>query len=628
MLNFGDMKCLVSLSIIFIQVTTGWTQGQNDNWIIDYQTVMNLDVNPPSFLNCASNMPGSAVSDPDGAILFYSDGYHVYNRNHTLMQNGHLNDVPPLDIVGTDHTGYAASFVKSPSNPNQFYLIRNADSVHYDGSGIPELHAHIDYSIIDMSLNGGLGGITTVKKELLMDNHRLIGIALGRRCGEYWIIVISELNGIGTIKLDSNGFGAVNYSPLASDFIYHGPKLHGKNILYGGFMNKVGFAILDPVTGTISDFNHIILPDVFMGDTLKYLSPFLSPDGNKLYVNYSAGEYRERLCQLDLHDFFDSGEADTAAMLNVSTTPSIYMSTIDLLRNELYLLTRTRGGADGHEVFLKKIANPDQNAMQIQLETIATLYYSRDKYDPAFGNQIPIPAYAHQRTNRMINLELCEGSSLHLQPSITADNYYWSNYEETKNISVRDSGIYTVKSFSECEIVVDSYHVTILPAMVNITTPDTLICTANEKSFDLSAEGNTKNIVWNTGETTDYITITESGLYSVTVQNECGVFSDSVRIMFDPDCSCMPLIPSAFSPNGDGLNDKLEIKTRCLEQNMAMHIFNRYGQKIFHIFSSNQSWDGTINGRPAPADVYYYMLSFETRDGRKMHKRGDITLIR
>jgi gliding motility-associated-like protein len=244
------------------------------------------------------------------------------------------------------------------------------------------------------------------------------------------------------------------------------------------------------------------------------------------------------------------------------------------------------------------------------------------------GHLVPMPYMANVTHANDQEIDLCEGDSIALHPTITGDNYRWSTSVKTNTIMVYDSGYYTVRAITPCETQYETFHVHVIPTKPLITPGDTTICTANDSKIKLTVSHNTSNTIWNTGETTDSIMAYNTGLYYVSVSNQCGTFSDSVYITFDTGCRCMPFIPTAFTPNGDGLNDAIEIKTPCMEQHMSMHIYNRFGQEVYHIYQSGQKWDGTINGHPAPSGVYYYTLEFKPRAGTPLFKKGDITLIR
>ncbi len=86
-------------------------------------------------------------------------------------------------------------------------------------------------------------------------------------------------------------------------------------------------------------------------------------------------------------------------------------------------------------------------------------------------------------------------------------------------------------------------------------------------------------------------------------------------------------VPNAFTPNGDGVNDKAVVIGFGITR-MTFRIYNRWGQLVFETNDRKQGWDGRFNGKPQPMEVYAYTLDAEYFDGKKERKQGDITLIR
>ena len=117
--------------------------------------------------------------------------------------------------------------------------------------------------------------------------------------------------------------------------------------------------------------------------------------------------------------------------------------------------------------------------------------------------------------------------------------------------------------------------------------------------------------------------------YDVTlwVTNTFGC-KDSITKKIDMNEMPILSVPSAFSPNNDGLNDVLYAVGRNIE-NITWIIYDRWGQKIFESNSLLNGWDGTFNGKELEAAVYiYYISGIATYDGKKIERKGDITIIK
>ncbi|MET0299833.1 MAG: gliding motility-associated C-terminal domain-containing protein [Flavitalea sp.] len=93
--------------------------------------------------------------------------------------------------------------------------------------------------------------------------------------------------------------------------------------------------------------------------------------------------------------------------------------------------------------------------------------------------------------------------------------------------------------------------------------------------------------------------------------------------------NCFIAVPSAFTPNGDGLNDFLHPANAIKAENLQFKVFNRMGVPVFESRDWTRKWDGTVNGKPQPMGVYAWFLSFTHRDtGKKVLMKGTTTLIR
>lgn len=128
-------------------------------------------------------------------------------------------------------------------------------------------------------------------------------------------------------------------------------------------------------------------------------------------------------------------------------------------------------------------------------------------------------------------------------------------------------------------------------------------------------------------------TYTESGTYPLYFTDGSGC--DSILIL---NLEVLPrpelYIPNAFSPDGDGINDRFSVYTNPhVRKILHMSIFDRWGNHLFH---QNEmvpndpafGWDGTYRGKPMDPAVYVYYLEAEMFDGSKWPFKGEIHLVR
>jgi gliding motility-associated-like protein len=86
--------------------------------------------------------------------------------------------------------------------------------------------------------------------------------------------------------------------------------------------------------------------------------------------------------------------------------------------------------------------------------------------------------------------------------------------------------------------------------------------------------------------------------------------------------------PNAFSPNGDGINDRFQAKSYQSIVEFSAAIYNRWGQKLYSWTDPKDGWDGTYNGKPVKQGVYFVNVKAKGADGHEYHIRRDVNLLR
>jgi gliding motility-associated-like protein len=117
-------------------------------------------------------------------------------------------------------------------------------------------------------------------------------------------------------------------------------------------------------------------------------------------------------------------------------------------------------------------------------------------------------------------------------------------------------------------------------------------------------------------------------MYYLTVDNGTCKATDSVVV--SAECSSIYL-PSAFTPNGDGLNDVFMAFGIDLKD-FQLVIYNRWGEKIFQTQDITLGWDGTYRGAPSPLGLYVWELETSDKNGNPLindfQSRGTVSLVR
>lgn len=131
------------------------------------------------------------------------------------------------------------------------------------------------------------------------------------------------------------------------------------------------------------------------------------------------------------------------------------------------------------------------------------------------------------------------------------------------------------------------------------------------------------------------LTVDRVGRYAVAVTNDWGCTArDTIKV--EESCTPGVFIPTAFSPNGDGVNDTFEIKGSFIEK-FDLKVFNRWGTAIFSLegatleSAQGQFWDGRYQGQPVDSGVYAYQITVwgtASSSVNRFTKTGTVMVVR
>jgi gliding motility-associated-like protein len=191
-------------TLIFCLLCSWFSLSQNEANIWYFGGNAGLDFNsgvPVPLLNgeLNTNEGCATISDSSGSLLFYTDGTNVWNRDHQVMPNG-------TGLNGDDSSTQSAIIVPKPNDLSIYYIFT------VDAFGGPE---GLQYSEVDLTLDGGLGDITTVKNVLLETPvTEKISAIKSLSLNEYWIVAHKwQSNEFISYNISESG---VNPNPVIS----------------------------------------------------------------------------------------------------------------------------------------------------------------------------------------------------------------------------------------------------------------------------------------------------------------------------------------------------------------------------------------------------------------------------
>ena len=297
-MKLKTIKYLIYTLILTFISFSCFGQKQNTQWRFGNGGGINFNTNPPSNIAGAviTTSEGSAsVADRNtGALLFYTDGVTVWNANNQVMTNG-------TGLLGGTSTllssTTAAVIIPKPGSSNLYYLVTIDEQSSNNG---------VRYSVVDMSLNAGLGDIVAGQKNVLLfqttsEKLEVIPAADGV---SYWLITHDNPgNSFYSFRVTSSGFQTTPVISSQGSQQSNGAghmKINrqynkialGNTTLGSGSVTTIELFDFDNSTGVIS--NPTILNFNFGVGSIYGIE--FSPSGKILYVS----DLQTRLIQYDL----------------------------------------------------------------------------------------------------------------------------------------------------------------------------------------------------------------------------------------------------------------------------------------------------------------------------------------
>ena len=286
------------------------------------------------------------------------------------------------------------------------------------------------------------------------------------------------------------------------------------------------------------------------------------------------------------------------------------------------------------------IANPIATPLTTTTYTLTGRVGSCSSTDNVTVKVVPYPG-----SNAGPDQEICHLTTTQLNGSIVGSSFNWSPGTTLSSTSILNPIAFPKRTSNYVLTVFDTLGcpkpgrdtvtVTVLPKMNPFAGRDTMVVVGEDLQFNGSGG-------------VDYLWAPPTGLSSTTIPNPIGNYSgefDSIRytlyVRNEADCldsatvlvkifktKATVFVPSAFTPNGDGLNDILAPIAVGIKQIEYFRIFNRWGQLVFSTTVNGRGWDGKISGSPQGTNTFVWICSAIDYTGKRLFLKGTSTLIR
>lgn len=521
------MRFLVFL--IFLITYNLYSHKESYNWFFGVHAGITFDtpsgepeVLEHSRLNTLEGV--SAISDTAGNLLFYTDGVYVWNSRHERMNRDTL-------LFGHYSSTQSALIVKLPGI-NSLYYIFTADAGEYVDliDSIKAENRGLCYTVVDASLNGGLGEIIAHNVPVHLPVAEKLTATIHRNNHDVWLITHEwGSNRFISVLLTENGISDIIFTPIGSS--YYGSPIRAIGYIKASpCRTKIVSAInelehlelfsFDNETGRLYDFIKVHTPNRLNNYGVEF-----SPDGKLLYVSDVA---TRTIYQYSVFVM-------TSESINVSGR---------LLNNENfnYAPGALQLGPNGkiyvafmNAPFLGAIENPDTYGVDCIFipESIYLNKYNRNARCQ-YGLPNMSQGYFFMSAN-LADTTICSGNNFILDPRTNVyfdemrfewkgpDNFMSNEYYlRINNFSPQNAGKYYFKAFFRDYVISDSVQIGISITPVANIIGDSVIC--SDAPIILSSKYESDNYRWSTGDTTRYAFVTEPGIYILKIYNNFGCF--------------------------------------------------------------------------------------------------------
>lgn len=513
-------------------------QGENNHWRFGNKIGLDFTSGSPVLVSSsmASQEGCAAASDASGNLLFYSNGNDIWDATGTIMPNGSGLLGNGMGTVGPGSSTQGVAVVKAIGEPGKYFLFVLDGQVEEPNNGV------LRYSVVDMSLHGGLGDIAPGLKNIAIDSFLSEAMAVAKGAGCYYWLVTRSWN-TTNYHAYKIGPGGIDPVPVISAGLFGGSpygeiKLapDGRFLsLTGGGYQYMEVARFDAATGTVSQAKQLGLPR-----NGNYGSEF-SPDSRKLYLSEGA----DTLVQYNM-DLWPDVPAMEAARIVIE--PRRKLGLYNRMRlgpdNKLYIVSNTFAGpptpAPGYDAPIARLNAPNATGSACGFDSVFIMVPYTQTFIPP-GNAFPCGLYGFGFDNKMVVIPdppqtittpardtlVCTGDHAQLQGRPGCNAYVWSDGSTAASATVSEDGIYWVASIRSCTTFIDTFRVRLYH--LGTLGPDTFICSGGSLDLDVTSPPGAR-YRWQDGSEEPTIHVNRPGTYTVTIMlGACRVI-DSIRI--------------------------------------------------------------------------------------------------
>lgn len=335
--------------------------------------------------------------------------------------------------------------------------------------------------------------------------------------------------------------------------------------------------------------------------------------------------------------------ASDTVLITVLPTPSVTLTNDTLICRDSPMQLFASGGISYEWFPSSRVSDPYiQNPLAVtDASTVYTVKVSGNN-GCSTVDSVNVQVRPYPEFTASGNQSVCENDEILLSAS-GGTSYEWTPANQVQDPSAANTvatptGNPTVYAVRIAENMCNFDTTISMNVVVNLNPVVTIV-----KSNDINCENPTAQLrasgadsyLWtpfafldNATSSSPIAAIDTTTTFTVTGFTNAGCTS-TASVLINVDKGGVPrfVVPNAFSPNGDGLNDCFGIKRWGNAHINQFYIYNRWGQLVFQTKNPAECWNGTFNGLLQPSGGYLYIIDATTFCGR-MKRKGNFILIR
>lgn len=337
---------------------------------------------------------------------------------------------------------------------------------------------------------------------------------------------------------------------------------------------------------------------------------------NSIFVN-SAGKYWTSITNAC------GTFSDTVVVQSFSSTPLNIGRDTAICANTSFVI---------HSNLAKTIWSTGDTAQQITVNSAGTYWATIKDSCNTYTDTIHISSYIPETIILSKDTVVCPNTTITISSSNANTQFGNGIVSNQLIITVTKDTVIVGKVTNRCAASgfnTDTVSIkTIKDEPLILSSATKVICDSETVVLNSSIQ----NTIWTLPDSSTIadksILINKTGTYVASYEGTCANYSDSIIITQYCTNYCALYLPTAFSPNGDNVNDMFQIFADCKHLDaFNFKIYNRWSELVFESDDVLKGWDGTYKGQDIPLDTYTWYLEFITNDIKQV-KKGIVTVIR